>query len=74
MKEELNGHRVCVTTNTWTSIQNINYMCVTAHWITKGFKLKKRIISFAQIANHRGETIAQALIECFNDWGISQLQ
>ena len=25
--------RVCVTTDTWTSLQRINYMCVTAHFI-----------------------------------------
>jgi len=25
--------RVCLTTDTWTSIQNINYMCLIVHWI-----------------------------------------
>jgi len=25
--------RVCLTTDTWTSIQNLNYMCVTCHFI-----------------------------------------
>ena len=27
------GQWVCVTTDTWTSIQNLNYMAVTAHFI-----------------------------------------
>jgi len=27
--------RVCVTTNTWTSNQRINYMCITTHYIDK---------------------------------------
>ena len=27
------GRRVCMTTYTWTSIQNLNYMVVTAHFI-----------------------------------------
>jgi hypothetical protein len=27
------GARVCLTTNCWTSVQNLNYMCVTAHWV-----------------------------------------
>ena len=27
------GQWVCVITNTWTSIQNLNYMVVTAHFI-----------------------------------------
>ena len=27
------GQRVCVTTDTWTSIQNLNYVVVIAHFI-----------------------------------------
>ena len=29
----VNKYRVCLTTDTWTSIQNYNYMCVTGHFI-----------------------------------------
>jgi hypothetical protein len=29
----LKNQHVCLTTDTWTSIQNLNYMCLTAHWI-----------------------------------------
>jgi hypothetical protein len=25
----ITGQRVCLTTDTWTSIQNMNYMCIT---------------------------------------------
>jgi hypothetical protein len=25
--------RVCLTTDSWTSVQNLNYMCITAHFI-----------------------------------------
>ena len=27
------GQRVCLTTDTWTSIQNLNYLCLIAHYI-----------------------------------------
>ncbi|KAI5312656.1 hypothetical protein L3X38_041829 [Prunus dulcis] len=30
LKEELAPRRVCLTTDTWTSVQNINYMVITA--------------------------------------------
>jgi hypothetical protein len=33
LRTALRGQRLCLTTDTWTSIQNINYMCLTAHWI-----------------------------------------
>ncbi|KAK3231820.1 hypothetical protein Dsin_003701 [Dipteronia sinensis] len=39
--------RVCLTTDTWTSIQNINYMVVTAHFINYDWLLQKRILSFS---------------------------
>ena len=33
MRRVFVGQRACVTTDTWTSIQNLNYMVVTAHFI-----------------------------------------
>ena len=29
LRKSLKGCRVCLTTDTWTSIQNLNYMCLT---------------------------------------------
>ncbi|CAL8162781.1 unnamed protein product [Prunus armeniaca] len=33
LKEKLATYRVCLTTDTWTSVQNINYMVLTAHFL-----------------------------------------
>ena len=33
LKKNLKDQRLCLTTDTWSSIQNYNYMCLTAHWI-----------------------------------------
>ena len=52
---------VCLTTDTWTSVQRINYMCITAHFIDTKCKLNKKIISFVLVSSHRGEYIAKAL-------------
>jgi hypothetical protein len=38
-KALLHNKRVCLTTDTWTSIQNLNYMCITAHFIDCDWKL-----------------------------------
>ena len=32
LKGALKGCRVCLTTNTWTSILNLNYMSLTGHF------------------------------------------
>ena len=39
------GYRVSLTIDTWTSIQNVNYMILTAHFVHKNWKLHKRIIN-----------------------------
>ena len=48
------GGRVCLTTDTWTSIQNINYMSLTTHYIDSDWKLQKKILYFTQISKHTG--------------------
>jgi hypothetical protein len=47
------GARVCLTTDTWTSVQNLNYMCVTCHFIDSDWNLHKRIINFSLIPKHK---------------------
>ncbi|KAH0634645.1 hypothetical protein KY290_038111 [Solanum tuberosum] len=53
--------RVSLTTDTWTSIQRINYMVITAHWIDKNWTLHKRIINFCPISSHRGEDLGKSI-------------
>ena len=53
-REALKGHRVCLTTDTWTSIQNLNYMSLTGHFIDDDWNLHKRILNFCQVENHKG--------------------
>jgi hypothetical protein len=67
------GARVCLTTHTWTSVQNLNYMCVTCHFIDSDWNLHKRIINFSLIPNHKGETIGKKIESCMLEWGISSI-
>uniref|UniRef100_A0A803MKJ2 CCHC-type domain-containing protein n=1 Tax=Chenopodium quinoa TaxID=63459 RepID=A0A803MKJ2_CHEQI len=62
--------RISVTTDTWTSIQIINYMCLTAHFIDNDWKLNKKIINFCPISSHKGEAIGKAFEACLEYWGI----
>ncbi|XP_019190318.1 PREDICTED: zinc finger BED domain-containing protein RICESLEEPER 2-like [Ipomoea nil] len=65
-----NTQRVSITTDTWTSIQRINYMVVTAHFIDEEWKLNKKIISFVPITSHKGEAVAKKL----KSWGTSTVK
>ena len=39
LRKVLRDRRVCLTTDTWNSIQNLNYMCLTFHYIDDYWKL-----------------------------------
>ncbi|KAK2641027.1 hypothetical protein Ddye_022790 [Dipteronia dyeriana] len=65
--------RVCLTTDTWTSIQNINYMVVTAHFIDYDWQLQKRILSFSQIVDHKGDLIGKCIENVLIEWGIDKV-
>ncbi|KAK8636160.1 hypothetical protein V6N13_004868 [Hibiscus sabdariffa] len=65
--------RICLTTDTWTSLQRVSYMVLTAHWIDEEWMLQKRIINFCLISARRDENIGQALEKCIQDWGIERI-
>ncbi|KAL5570623.1 hypothetical protein UlMin_027198 [Ulmus minor] len=67
------GQRVCLTTDCWTSNQQIPYLCLTVHYIDSDWCLKERILNFVQISNHKGETIAKLIEDCLHKWGIENV-
>jgi hypothetical protein len=54
-------NRVALTTDCWTSIQNLNYIVITAHFVDSEWTYQKRIISFITIHDHKGNTIANKI-------------
>ena len=42
----ITGQMVCLTTDTWTSVQNMSYMCVTGPPIDPNWTYHKRILAF----------------------------
>ncbi|KAH1046336.1 hypothetical protein J1N35_037120 [Gossypium stocksii] len=65
--------RVCLTTDTWTSLQRVNYLCITAHFIDNDWKLNKKILNFCPISSHKGESIGMVIEKCLLNWGIDKL-
>ncbi|KAL4619674.1 hypothetical protein ACB092_06G097000 [Castanea dentata] len=67
--------RACmkIYSDTWTSIQNLNYMVVTAHFIDGNWTYQKKILNFCPIANHKGDTIGRVVEPCLLKWGIDRL-
>lgn len=73
LKDLLKGQTVSLTTDTWSSVQNFNYMCLTAHWIDDDWVLQKKILNFCPIPNHRGDTIGRLVYTCLQKWGIEKV-
>ena len=48
-------------------------MVITAHFIDDRWKLRKFIIGFKHVADHKGATICSVLIECMAEWGITKV-
>ncbi|KAK8308825.1 hypothetical protein V6Z12_D02G086600 [Gossypium hirsutum] len=65
---------ICLTSNNWNSEHtNDEYICITAHWVDKDWKLQKRIIRFrALFPPYDGLNIADELVLCLSQWGIDK--
>ncbi|KAH9705062.1 BED-type domain-containing protein [Citrus sinensis] len=68
-----NKQQMSLITDLWTSVQNMSYMVITAHFIDSDWCLNRRIISFSVIEDHRGKTIGKKIVACLQDWGIERL-
>ncbi|XP_058774482.1 zinc finger BED domain-containing protein RICESLEEPER 2-like [Vicia villosa] len=69
----LHCQRVCLTSDTWTSIQNLTYMCITVHFIDNNWTLQNRVLSFVQVTGHSGDIIANTIDACLTDWVLNQI-
>ncbi|CAA7057445.1 unnamed protein product [Microthlaspi erraticum] len=79
-KEELknwiaaNKFRVSLTTDIWVAqVTGASYMAITLHVIDRNWHLKKLIIGFKNICDHKADTINTVLLECLADWGIEKV-
>ena len=43
------------------------------HFIDVSWRLKKLIIGFKHITDHKGQTIASVRLECLAEWGIDKV-
>ncbi|KAJ0442740.1 putative HAT dimerization domain, ribonuclease H-like superfamily, hAT-like transposase, RNase-H [Helianthus annuus] len=65
--------RVCLTLDTWTSNQSMNYLCITAHFIDDNWNLHKKVIGFSPISSDNGEEIGRVVEKCLLDWEIDNV-
>ncbi|XP_019175760.1 PREDICTED: zinc finger BED domain-containing protein DAYSLEEPER-like [Ipomoea nil] len=65
--------KISITTDIWTSNQNIQYMVITAHFMDMDSKLQKRVINFVEVLPpHTGTCVCDAIYKCLQGWGIEE--
>jgi len=55
------------------SVTGTSYMVITCHFVDANWHLRKLIIGFKYVPDHKGATIAAVLNSCFADWGIEKI-
>ncbi|KAM3320201.1 hypothetical protein P3S67_007401 [Capsicum chacoense] len=65
--------KVRLITNTWTSIQKINYTCLTTHFIDTNWKSHKRVIYFCPISSHKGVDMAASITNYLFEWVLNTI-
>jgi hypothetical protein len=73
LQDELNSlsSHVCITSDMWTSSQNLGHMAVTTHYIDADFRLKKKVIFFKEVKYpHIGYAVEEVIMSSLTDWGI----
>ncbi|KAK0596052.1 hypothetical protein LWI29_012409 [Acer saccharum] len=68
-----NKPRVCLSIYYWTSVYDIDYMVLTAHFIDDEWRLQKKMLNFSVIPDHKGETIGETIESCLLAWGIERV-
>ena len=63
--------RVSFTSDLWTSVKREGYMCVTAHYIDRNWKLNSKILTFCALPPpHTGMNVAIQLLDSLKEWGV----
>nr|GEW41572.1 hypothetical protein [Tanacetum cinerariifolium] len=65
--------RVCLTLDTWTPSQYVNYLCINAHFIDDSWDKHKKIPSFTTLYSDEGEEMGKLVEKCLHDWEIDNV-
>ncbi|CAA7013945.1 unnamed protein product [Microthlaspi erraticum] len=69
-----NKQRLSLTTDIWVAPHTgASYMVITAHFVDAWWQLRKLIIGFKNVYDHKAATISKVLIDCLAEWDIKRI-
>ena len=70
MLSKLQG-RINLAVEMWSSPENSNHVCLTAHYVDDDWKLQKKILNFVTLdSSHTEDMLSEVIIKCLMDWDI----
>nr|GMD22414.1 zinc finger BED domain-containing protein RICESLEEPER 2-like [Ipomoea batatas] len=75
LKQQLSRlpNRICLTSDCWTAYTVEGYICITAHFVDRNWKLNSKILAFCKMEPpHTGQELAGAVFNCLKEWGIDK--
>ncbi|KAL4190409.1 hypothetical protein AMTRI_Chr07g75500 [Amborella trichopoda] len=64
--------RISLSANIWSSCQNLEYLCLIAHYIDDAWVLQKQILSFVNLPSRTGGAIAEVLLDLLSQWNVDK--
>ncbi|XP_044353940.1 zinc finger BED domain-containing protein DAYSLEEPER-like isoform X2 [Triticum aestivum] len=70
LKKQLRSiESISLTSDIWTSNQNLSYLAIVAHYIDEDWVMQFRVLNLIELdPPHTGFVIAQAVFECCQEW------
>lgn len=63
--------RINLSVEMWSSPENAEFLCLTAHYIDEDWKLQKKIINFVTLdPSHTEDLLSEVIIKCLTNWEI----
>ncbi|KAB1216130.1 putative AC transposase [Morella rubra] len=63
--------RINLCVEMWCSPENVEYLCLTAHYIDEDWKLQKKILNFVTLeSSHTEDMLSEVINKCLMDWNV----
>ncbi|CAL2253579.1 unnamed protein product [Prunus armeniaca] len=63
--------RINLSVEMWSSPENVEYLCLTAHYIDEDWKLQKKVLNFVTLdPTHTEDSLSEVIGKCLMDWDI----
>lgn len=65
--------KICLSANMWATLDNAEYLCLTANYIDESWRLNKKILNFIRVdPSHTEDMHSEVIMTCLMDWDIDR--